>query len=94
MAAQGTNPVILTAANDRFNRTCKIAAIVWESASTSGDTVHLVKNSDSLTLWKGRTDTTQTYQGIVFDAGIPCDGGFSVAQISSGTVLVYLKNDL
>ena len=94
MAATGKNPISLSVASDRYAKSAKIAAVIWEGATTSGDTAEIVENTTGFTLWKGRTDTTVTYLGIVFDAGIPADGGFSLSQISSGRVLVYLKDVL
>jgi len=85
-------PAILDSVGDQFTDGCRIAAIVWEGASTSGDTVELRHRGTNALLWKGRTNTTQTYQGINLGPnGEHCPNGFFMAQISSGTLYVYIQ---
>lgn len=85
-------PIILSNAADSFIDPCRIIAIVWEGVTASGDTVILRARSNDAILWKGRTNTTQTYQGINLGPhGEHCPNGFYLSQISSGTLLVYLN---
>ena len=84
-------PVIMDGVGDQFVDGCRVAAIVWEGATTSGDTVELRNRTSNTTLWSGRTNTSQTYQGINLGPhGEHCPNGFYLAQISAGRVLVYL----
>ena len=85
-------PVVLTNVADQFTDGCRIAAIVWEGATASGDAVVLRHRGTNELLWKGRTNTTQTYQGINLGPhGEHCPNGFYLAQISAGNVLVYIS---
>lgn len=85
-------PVVLTAVGDQFTDGCRIAAIVWEGATTSGDTVTLRHRGNNALLWKGRTNTTQTYLGINLGPnGEHSPNGFYVAQISSGSLMVFIQ---
>jgi hypothetical protein len=70
---------------------CQIDAVIWEGATTAGDTVELRDPVTNSLLWKGRTPDTQTYLGFSPRSGIPAPNGVKVAQISSGQVLVYLR---
>ena len=91
MALQ-VGPVVLVNAGDQFISSCRIAAIVWEGATTSGDTVVLRHRTTNEVLWKGRTNTTQTYQGINLGPhGEHTPNGFYLSSISAGTVLVYIQ---
>jgi hypothetical protein len=93
MAAIGL-PVSLTVAGDAYTTNARIMAIVWQGATSSGDTVELQQRGSGGTIWKGRTDSSQTYQGISFGRpGLACPSGFTLAQISNGEVLVYLLED-
>ena len=78
---------------DAYVQGAQIAAIVWVGATTAGDTVVVRHRGDpSNVLWKGRTDTTNTYQGAnIGPNGIHAPNGFYLQQISAGEVLVYLK---
>ena len=84
-------PVVLKSIGDQFVDSCRVAAIVWEGATSSGDTVEVrFRGGNAAILWKGRTNTTQTYQGInLGPSGEHCPNGFVLAQISAGTVYVY-----
>jgi hypothetical protein len=85
-------PVILINVGDQFVNGCRIAAIVWEGATASGDTVVLRHRVSNEVLWKGRTNTTQTYQGINLGPnGEHIPNGFYLAQISAGTIMVYIQ---
>jgi hypothetical protein len=43
-------------------------------------------------MWEGRAADSHTYQGInVGPTGIHAPGGFALESISSGKVLVYLR---
>lgn len=90
------NPVELTTLNQSYDKPCQILAIVWQGATTAGDTVILNYQGGGKTgaIWKGRASSAQTYLGIQFgEAGLIAPGGFIVNQISSGAVLVYLRED-
>jgi len=84
-------PVVLAAAGDQFTDACRVSAIVWEGATASGDTV-VVRHRTGELLWKGRTNTTQTYQGINLGPnGEHCPNGFFLSSISAGAVMVYIN---
>ena len=84
-------PVVLANVGDQFVDSCRIAAIVWEGGTVSGDTV-VVRHRSGELLWRGRTNTTQTYQGVNLGPnGEHCPNGFFLSQISAGTVLVYIQ---
>jgi hypothetical protein len=85
-------PAILTNVGDSFVDACRISAIVWEGATSSGDTVTLRHRITNEVLWSGRTNTTQTYQGINLGPhGEHAPNGFFLSQISAGRVLVYIS---
>lgn len=85
-------PAVLTNVGDSFTDSCRISAVVWEGATASGDTVTLRHRGTNELLWFGRTNTTQTYQGINLGPnGEHCPNGFYLAQISAGRVLVYIQ---
>ncbi len=85
-------PAILVNAGDQFVDSCRIAAVVWEGTTVSGDTTVLRHRISNEVLWKGRTNSTQTYQGLNLGPhGEHCPNGFYLAQISAGTVMVYLE---
>lgn len=84
-------PVVLVNVGDQFTDACRIAAIVWEGGTASGDTVVLRHRISNELLWKGRTNTTQTYQGINLGPhGEHVPNGFYLAQISAGNLMVYI----
>ena len=89
-------PVILSVAGDAFVCGARLLAILWEGASTAGDTARVNGRlgSDATILWAGRANDTQTYQGANFGThGVHAPDGFRLSQISSGRVLVYLRED-
>ena len=87
-----TGPVVLSVAGDRYITPARILLVIWEGATTSGDTVTLVDRITGGLLWSGRTDTTQTYLGANFGPeGIHAPNGFTLNTISSGRVLIYLR---
>jgi hypothetical protein len=71
-----------------------VDAIIWEGATTAGDTVQIVHNgSKGHRFWAGRASGTQTYQGITFPgAGQRAASGLKVSQISSGRVYIYFRD--
>lgn len=81
-------PVLMTAAGDQFIEPAEIRAIVWEGATTAGDTCEVRERESGAVLFRGRAITTQTYEGLVLPISAP--SGFRLQQISAGTVLVYL----
>lgn len=85
-------PVIMSVAGDSFIQGARILAVLWEGATTSGDTTSLTERDTGALIWAGRTDSTQTYQGANFgEAGVHCPSGFRLQSISAGRVLVYLR---
>lgn len=85
-------PAILVNAGDQFTDACRIAAIVWTGTTTSGDTVVLRHRGGNELLWEGITNTTKTYLGINLGPnGEHCPNGFYLAQISAGTLKVYIQ---
>ena len=84
-------PIVMSVAGDVYIDGCRIMVIMWEGATTTGDTALIVDRITNQILWKGRTSDTQTYQGANFSAfGIPCPHGFKLQQISNGSVYVYI----
>ena len=80
---------------DVFTQGARILMILWEGATTIGDTAVLRHRVDGDLLWAGRTDTDQTYQGANFGpSGIHAPRGFELTQISAGRVLVYLREEI
>lgn len=96
MATAMVGAVILNVAGEEYVFSARIVAIIWEGATTSGDTVSIRSRGpiSSTELWAGRTDTTQTYLGANFGPyGINCPDGFVLTQISSGRLFVYLLQE-
>ena len=84
-------PVVLDAVGDEYTDSARIRMIIWEGATTSADTAEIVCPLTNGTIWKGRTDATQTYLGAHFgDSGIPAPNGFRLKTLAAGTVTVYL----
>lgn len=91
MARSG--PVVLGVVGDTFTAPARVLAVIWEGATTSGDTAE-VRARDGNLLWAGRTNTTHTYLGVnLGEKGIGVPLGFTLTQLSAGRVLVYLKED-
>jgi hypothetical protein len=90
-----TNPIELTAAGQSYDDECRILAIVWEGATTAGDTVELRYQGAKLgKIWRGRANDTHTYLGLnAGPHGLHAPGGFKVQALSAGTLLVYLRED-
>ena len=88
-------PIIMLVAGDEFNESARILAVIWEGSTTAGDTVRLAHRDEWGTLlWPGRANDTNTYLGANFgDKGLHAPQGFRLQQISSGQVLVYLRED-
>ena len=85
-------PVTLLVAGDSYIEPARILLMIWEGATTSGDTVTVIERITKALLWAGRTDSTQTYVGANFGPeGIHAPGGFTLKTISAGRVLVYLR---
>jgi len=88
------NPVVMTKAGEIYGFRSRINAIVWEGATTSGDTVELIDPITKYPLWAGRTSDTQTYLGVnLGERGTPAPNGFILNQISSGRLFVYIRED-
>jgi len=85
------NPIVLTAAGATV-APGRVLAIIWEGATTNGDTVELLHRGTSQRFWKGRTPDTQTYTGVSFaPTGIGAPTGLTVLQISAGEVQVFMS---
>lgn len=90
MAREG--PVILSVAGDQFLDACRILAIVWEGATSAGDTAVLTARGTGSILWPGRAAGSHTYLDPNFGPdGLHCPNGFTLSQISAGRVCVYLR---
>lgn len=82
----------MSVAGDAFVEPARIASVLWEGVTTSGDTVTLRARGSNALLWVCRTGDTQTYLGKTFtEKGLPAPTGFILSQISAGRVLVYLR---
>jgi hypothetical protein len=85
-------PVVMSVVGDVYTDSARILAILWEGATTSGDTVSINCPQTNALLWAGRTDVTQTYMGgNIGPEGIHAPYGFRLSQISAGRLLVYLR---
>jgi hypothetical protein len=85
------NPVVCKSAGDGLTTACRVVAIAWYGTTTAADTVALSRLDTGKLLWGCKTELTSTYFHIPFGSkGIGCPQGFTLSQISSGTVLVYL----
>ena len=86
-------PIIMSVAGDSFPFPARILVILWEGATTSGDTVAVTSvTPPRQVLWAARTDLTQTYLGANFGTeGLHCPDGFRASQISAGRLLIYLR---
>jgi hypothetical protein len=91
-------PVVMSAVGDAYVEGAQIAAIIWVGSTLEGDTVEIRHRTSARNdlpanvLWKGRTDSTNTYLGAnIPPNGIHAPNGFYVEQISRGELLVYLK---
>ena len=87
-----TGPVVMSVQGDAYIQPARILAILWEGATTAGDTVEVRERDSNALLWPGRASDTNTYVGANIGVeGIHAPSGFKLAQISSGRVLVYLR---
>lgn len=85
-------PIVLQVAGDAFIQPCQIATMLWVGATTAGDTCRLKHRTDHVLLWEAIAFGSQTYLGANFGAsGMTAPNGFYLEQISSGKVLIYLK---
>ena len=90
--ATRTGPVIFETLNDEYLTSARIGAILWEGATSIGDTVELQDPVDSTVLWGARTNTTHTYLGAnIGPAGIHAPNGFKATTLAAGRILVYLR---
>lgn len=85
-------PIRFTTQGDAFILPARIASVLWEGATVSGDRVELRARGGNELLWPCRTDSQQTYLGKTFTAaGLHAPNGFYCAVLSAGQLLVYLK---
>ena len=80
-------PVILTAAGQEQAGPVQIRGILWEGATSSGDTCELREIGGRL-LFAGRATGAQTWQGVVLPLTAP--KGIRLTQLSAGRLIVYL----
>jgi hypothetical protein len=91
MPAQKVGPVVLEVAGDAFLLTAQIGALVWVGTTVAGNQVVLRHRLDNRLLWRGQTDTTNTYLGAnIGPKGMTAPNGFYVERIDNGQLLVYL----
>jgi len=88
-----SNPIILSTEGDESDLPIRILSVIWEGATSPGDTVTLVQRNEVEDLiWAGRTDLSNTYQGAVFGThGIHAPLGVKLQAISAGRLMVYLR---
>jgi hypothetical protein len=85
-------PVVMQIAGDAFTQSCQIGTMVWVGSSTAGDICRVKHRIDNQLLWEAITNGAQTYLGANFGAsGMTAPNGFYLETISSGKLLVYLK---
>jgi len=82
----------LTQAGETVNRSARLTGLVWEGATTAGDTCTV--QVDGSLFWRGRTDATQTYLGISFGVVGLYVNQVVLNQISSGTLWIYYGDAL
>lgn len=91
-----TNPVVLEAQGEEYATRARVLAVLWEGATTAGDTAELWSlESDDFAealIWAGRAADTNTYLGINFGPnGIRAPGGFYAKVLDAGRLIVYLR---
>ena len=92
MAREG--PVVMSVVGDTFVKAARILALIWEGSTVAGDTVEVSDPVSGALLWPCRANDTNTYAGLnVGSEGIPCPNGFKLSKISSGRILVYLREN-
>jgi len=90
----GSGPVVLTTVGDQYLDPVRLSGVVWTGASTAGDVVELRDPVSGGLLWEGRASDSHTYLGISWNPyGLHCPHGFRLATLSSGRVLVYLREE-
>jgi len=55
-----SGPVVLGVVGDTFTDPCRILAVIWEGATSAGDTAEVRAADSGNLLWAGRTSTTHT----------------------------------
>lgn len=83
-----SGPVVMSVTGDSFVEPASIVGVLWEGATTAGDTCEIRERLSNHLLFKGRATGTQTWEGVVLRQSAPT--GFKLSQISAGQVLVYL----
>lgn len=87
------NPHVLSVVGEGLSEGCRILAFLWEGATSSGNTCEVRDPSTNALLFPGRTEATQTFQGLSLSPGIQAPNGYKLGQISAGRVLVYRRVD-
>ena len=80
-------PTLLTVVGQEYTEPAQIRAILWEGATTAGDTCEVRERLSNRLLFPGRATGTQTWQGVVLPMSAPT--GFKLTQLSAGRVIVY-----
>ena len=89
MSSRG--PIVFETANDAYISSSHVESFVWVGTTTAGDTAELRTADTNKLIWEGRTDTTNTYQGVSLQSGVSCPGGFKAPILDGGKLIVYLK---
>ncbi len=88
-------PIVLAVVGDKLLQSCRIIAIEWVSDDSAiGDRVVLDCPETNSLLWKSVATWNHTENGRSFGPdGIHAPHGFIVSVISSGELLVYIKEN-
>lgn len=93
MIAKAPGAIVLSAAGDHYDTSCRIIGCLWVGSTTSGDVVRIMGQglSQMRVLWPAQTDVSNTYLGAIWGPpGIHAPEGFRAERIDGGTVYVYL----
>ena len=91
MPAQKVGPVILEVPGDAFVLTAQIGALIWVGTTIAGNQAIIRHRGDNTLLWRGQTDTTNTYLGVFIGPwGLSAPNGFYLERLDNGQLLVYL----
>lgn len=87
-------PVVLQVVGDRYVSSGRIAAVLWEGATTAGDRVEIRDLATNALLMSLRTPDTHTLLGVTFPKARSAPNGFILTTHTPGAnarVLVYLE---
>ena len=87
-------PVRLSVEGDTYAQPCRIAGTIWEGEGEPGDTAEVSDAKLGIRLWRGRArDTQNDLPWTAPRDGVHAPNGFTLSQISSGEVYVYLAEN-